>query len=135
VPGAWNESRIGPFRANRSREAAVAIDLDSLVVLEDQTVGPDEESLLEKLFPESFYVVGTEGNYLTTVNNLDLFHRVLELMDDETSIDDPAFREEVAGMLEDADELSQEDYDDTVERETGDADEDFEDEEEEDWDR
>jgi hypothetical protein len=133
VPGAWNASRIGSVRA--IREAAVAIDLDSLVVLEDQTVGPDEESLLEKLFPESFYVVGTEGNNLTTVNNLDLFHRVLELMDDETSIDDPAFREEVAGMLEDADELSQEDYDDTVEREGGDGDEDFEDEEEEDWDR
>jgi hypothetical protein len=38
-------------------------------------------------------------------------------------------------MLEDADALSQEEYDDTVERETGDADEDFEDEEEEDWDR
>ena len=113
----------------------MAIDLDSLVVLEDKTVGPDEESLLEMLFPESFYVVGTEGNNLTTVNNLDLFHRVLELMDDETSIDDPAFREEVAGMLEDADALSQEEYDDTVERETGDADEDFEDEEEEDWDR
>jgi hypothetical protein len=133
VPGAWNASRIGSVRA--IREAAVAIDLDSLVVLEDQTVGPDEESLLEKLFPESFYVVGTEGNNLTTVNNLDLFHRVLELMDDETSIDDPAFREEVAGMLEDADALSQEDYDDTVEREGGDGDEDFEDEEEEDWDR
>jgi hypothetical protein len=133
VPRAWNASRIGSVRA--IREAAVAIDLDSLVVLEDQTVGPDEESLLEKLFPESFYVVGTEGNNLTTVNNLDLFHRVLELMDEETSIDDPAFREEVAGMLEDADELSQEDYDDTVEREGGDGDEDFEDEEEEDWDR
>jgi hypothetical protein len=133
VPGASNASRIGSVRA--IREAAVAIDLDSLVVLEDQTVGPDEESLLEKLFPESFYVVGTEGNNLTTVNNLDLFHRVLELMDDETSIDDPAFREEVAGMLEDADALSQEDYDDTVEREGGDGDEDFEDEEEEDWDR
>jgi len=133
VPGRWNESRIGPIRA--IREAAVAIDLDSLVVLEDQTVGTDEESLLEMLFPESFYVVGTEGNYLTTVNNLDLFHRVLELMDEETSIDDPAFREEVAGMLEDADALSQDEYDNTVERETGDADEDFEDEEEEDWDR
>jgi hypothetical protein len=115
----------------------VAFDLDSLVVLEDVTVGPDEESLLEMLFPGSFYVVGTEGNYLTTVNNLDLFHRVLELMDEETSLDDPAFREEVAGMLEDADELSQDDYDDAVERELGDADEDFEDEEEEDedWDR
>ena len=113
----------------------MAIDVDSLVVLEDETVGPDEESLLEMLFPLSFYVVGTEGTYLTTVNNLDLFHRVLELLDDETSTDDPAFREEVAGMLEDADVLSQEDYDDTVERETGDADEDFDDEEEEDWDR
>jgi hypothetical protein len=113
----------------------VAIDLDSLVVLDDQTVGPDEESLLEQLFPESFYVVGTEGNNLTTVNNLDLFHRVLELMDDETSIDDPAFREEVAGMLEDADVLSQEEYDDTVEREVGDADEDFDEEEDEDWDQ
>jgi hypothetical protein len=133
VPGPWNESRIGRVRANR--EAAVAIDVDSLVVIEDQTVGPDEESLLEMLFPQSFYVVGTEGTNLTTVNNLDLFHRVLELMDDETSIDDPAFREEVAGMLEDADVLSQEEYDDTVEREVGDADEDFDEEEDEDWDQ
>jgi hypothetical protein len=87
------------------------------------------------LFPASFYVVGTEGNYLTTVNNLDLFHRVLELKDDETPLDDPAFREEVAGMFEDGDALSQDEYDNTVERELGDADEDFEDEEEEDWDR
>jgi hypothetical protein len=38
-------------------------------------------------------------------------------------------------MLEDSDALSQDDYDNTVERELGDADEDFEDEEEEDWDR
>jgi hypothetical protein len=32
----------------------VAIDLDSLVVLEDHPVGSDEESLLELLFTESF---------------------------------------------------------------------------------
>jgi hypothetical protein len=113
----------------------VPIDLDDLVVLEDQTVGPDEESLLERLFPGSFYVVGTEGNTLTTVNNLDLFQRVVELIDEDTDLDAPAFREEVAAVLEEADDLSQEDYDEAVERDVGDTDEDFEDEKEDDWDR
>jgi hypothetical protein len=113
----------------------VAIDLDDLVVLENQTVGPEEESLLELLFPESFYVVGTEGNNLTTMNNLDLFHRVVELIEADTDLDDPELREEVAALLEDADELSQEEYDEAAEREGGDLDEDFEDEEEDDWDK
>jgi hypothetical protein len=113
----------------------VPIDLDDLVVLEDQTVGPDEESLLERLFPETFYVVGTEGNYLTTVNNLDLFQRVVELIGDDTDLDAPAFREEVAAAIEEADELLQEDYDEAVEEDIGEADEDFEDEQQDDWDR
>ena len=113
----------------------MAIDLDDLVVLEDQTVGSDEESLLELVFPESFYVVGTEGNYLTTVNNLELFQRVVELIGKDTKLDDAEFREEVAGILEEADELAQEDYDEAVERDVGDADEDFEDEKEDDWER
>jgi hypothetical protein len=110
----------------------VPADLDDLVVLEDQTVGPDEESILELLFPESFYVVGTEGNYLTTMVNLDIFHRVLDLIGDETDLDDPEFREEVAAMLQDADQLSQEDYDDHVERDADDLDEDYD--ENEKWD-
>jgi len=97
----------------------VAIDLDSLVVLDDETVGPDEESVLDRLFPESFYVVGTEGNYLTTMNNLDLFHRVLEMIDKDTDLDAPEFREEVAAMLEDSDSLSQEQYDEAAERGRG----------------
>jgi len=113
----------------------LAIDLDDLVVLEDQTVGPDEESLLELVFPESFYVVGTEGNSLTTVNNLELFQRVVELTGADTDFDDPAFREEVATILEEADELSQEEYDEAVERDVGEADEDFEDDKEDDWER
>ncbi|MFO1361304.1 MAG: hypothetical protein U1F45_02340 [Burkholderiales bacterium] len=113
----------------------MAIDLDDLVVLDDQTVGPDEESLLEAVFPESFYVVGTEGTFLTTVNNLDLFQRVCELTGADASLDDPAFRAEVATILEEADELSQEDYDEAVERDAGDADEDFEDGQDADWDR
>ena len=113
----------------------MAIDLDSLVVLEDQIVGPEEESLLELLFPESFYVVGTEGNNLTTMNNLDLFHRVIEMMDEDTSLDDPEFRAEIAAMVEDADELSQQAYDEAAAREGGDADEDFEDEHQDDPDR
>jgi hypothetical protein len=112
----------------------VAIDLDDLVVLEDQTVGPDEESLLELVFPESFYVVGTEGNCLTTVNNLELFQRVVELIGADTALDDPAFRDEVQAILEEADDLAQEDYDEAVERDVGDADEDFEDEKD-DWER
>ena len=111
------------------------IDLDDLVVLEDQTLGPDEESLLELVFPESFYVVGTEGNYLTTVNNLELFGRVLELIGKDTELDDPAFREEVDVILEEADDLAQEDYDEAIERDIGDADEDFEEEKEDDRER
>lgn len=111
------------------------IDLDDLVVLEDQTIGPDEESLLERLFPESYYVVGTQGNYLTTVNNLDLFQRVVELIGKDTDLDAPAFREEVAAILEEADEVLQEDYDEAVEQDVGAADEDLEDAPEDDWDR
>jgi hypothetical protein len=113
----------------------VAIDLDSLVVLEDLAVGTDEVSLLDELFPESFYVVGTEGNNLTTMNNLDIFHRVVEMIGADTNLDDREFREEVAAMLEEADGLSQEQYDEAAEREGGDVDEDFEDEGEDDWDR
>jgi len=113
----------------------VAIDLDDLVVLEDQTLGPDEESLLELVFPESFYVVGTEGNYLTTVNNLELFQRVVELIGKDTNLDDADFREEVDVILEEADDLAQEDYDEAVERDIGDADEDFEEEKEDDRER
>jgi len=108
------------------------MDLDDLVVLEDQTLGPDEESLLELVFPESFYVVGTEGNYLTTVNNLELFQRVVELIGKDTDLDDADFREEVDVILEEADDLAQEDYDEAVERDIGDADEDFEEEKEDD---
>lgn len=113
----------------------MAIDLDRLVVLDDETVGPDEESALERLFPLSFYVVGTAGNCLTTMNNLDLFQRVLELVGKDTALDDPAFREEVAAMLEDADELSQEEYDEAAESEDGELDEDIDDEDEADLDR
>jgi hypothetical protein len=113
----------------------VAIDLDVLVVLEDHTIGSEEESLLELLFPESFYVVGTEGNNLTTMNNLDIFHRVVEMIGRDTDLDDRELREEVAAMLQDADGLSQEEYDEAAEREGGDLDEDFEDEEEDDRDR
>ena len=113
----------------------VTIDLDSLVVLDDETVGPDEESVLDRLFPESFYVVGTEGNYLTTMNNLDLFHKVLELIGGDADLDAPELREEVTAMLEDADVLSQEEYDEAAESEGGDLDEDYEEGDEEDFDR
>jgi hypothetical protein len=110
----------------------VPADLDDLAVLEDQSVGPDEESILELLFPESFYVVGSEGNYLTTMVNLDIFHRVLELIGPETDLDNQEFRDEVAAMLQDADQLSQEEYDDHIERDSGDLDEDYD--EKEKWD-
>ncbi len=113
----------------------MAIDLDTLVVLEDLAIGADEVSLLGELFPESFYVVGTEGNNLTTMNNLDIFHRVVEMIGRDTDLDDREFREEVAAMLQDADGLSQEEYDEAAEREGGDLDEDFEDEGEDDWDK
>lgn len=113
----------------------MAIDIDDLVVLEDRKVGPDEDSLLELVFPESFYVVGAEGNCLTTVNNLELFQRVVELIGADADLDDPAFREETATILEEADELAQEDYDEAVERDIAAADEDFDDDKEDDWER
>ena len=69
------------------------------------------------------------------MNNLDLFHRVLEMIDKDTNLDAAEFREEVTAMLEDADPLSQEEYDEAVESEGGDLDEDYEDEDEEDLDR
>ncbi len=112
----------------------MAINADDLVVLEDQTFGPEEESILELFFPQSFYVVGTEGNYLTTMNNLDIFHRALELFAGNERPDESELREEVAALTQDADELSQEEYDETAEREHTDLDEDYEDEEE-DWDK
>ena len=112
----------------------MAINVDDLVVLEDQTVGPEEESMLELFFPQSFYVVGTEGNFLTTMNNLDIFHRVLGLFEGTENPDEAELREEIAALTQDADELSQEEYDETVERESTDLDEDYEDEEE-DWDK
>jgi hypothetical protein len=113
----------------------VAMDLDSLVVLDDEAIGPDEESALDRLFPESFYVVGTEGHYLTTMNNLDLFHRVMEMIGKDTDLGATEFREEVAAMLQDADRLSQEEYDETAESEGGDLDEDYDEEDGEDLDR
>ena len=112
----------------------MAINADDLVVLEDQTIGPEEESILELFFPQSFYVVGTEGNYLTTMNNLDIFHRALELFKGNEPPDESGLREEVAVLTQDADDLSQEEYDETAEREGTDLDEDYEDEEE-DWDK
>jgi hypothetical protein len=115
-----------------TKESGVPTDLDDLAVLEDQTVGPDAESILELLFPESFYVVGVEGNYLTTMVNLDIFHRVLDLIGEETDLDSPEFREEISAMLQDADQLSQEDYDNHIERDSDDLDEDYE--EREKWD-
>jgi len=111
----------------------VAIDFNDLAILEDQTVGPEEESILDLLFPESFYVVGPEGNYLTTMVNLDIYHRVLELIGDQTELDNPELREEVSAMLQDADQISQEDYDNHIERDLDDLDETFDDEREK-WD-
>jgi hypothetical protein len=114
----------------------VAIDLDDLVVIEDQTIGPEEESILELFFPQTYYVVGTEGNYLTTINNLDIYHRALELIGEDTDLDDPELREELAALLGEANELSQEEYDESVEREGRDSDDDYEeDEEDQDWDK
>jgi hypothetical protein len=110
----------------------MAINIDELVPIDDQVFGPDEESVLETLFPDTFYVIGAEGGALTTLNNLDIYHRVLELVEDAESLDDPALREEVAAWLEDADELAQDEYDDALESE-GDDDYDEEDEEP-DWD-
>jgi hypothetical protein len=60
---------------------------------------------------------------------------VLELIGDDTDLDAPEFREEVTAMLEDADALSQEEYDEAAESADGDLDEDYEDGDEEDLDR
>jgi hypothetical protein len=105
------------------------MDLDRLLVLEDQQVGGDGESLLESVFPDGFYVIGADGSYLTTPNNFEIFQRVLELVDDGTAPGTPDFQAELETLLEDADELSQDDYDEAYEESLAEA----EDDEDESW--
>jgi hypothetical protein len=100
------------------------MDLDRLLLLEDQQVGGDGESLLESVFPESFYVIGADGSYMTTPNNFEIFHRVAELVDDGTLPGTPEFQTELESLLEDADELSQDDYDEAYEESLADAEDD-----------
>ncbi|MCU0803807.1 MAG: hypothetical protein MUF79_01795 [Burkholderiales bacterium] len=109
------------------------MDLDDLLVLEDREIGDEGESLLETAFPESFYVVGADGGYLTTPNNYEVFQRAIDLLDEGMTPDDPDFRSELESLLEDADELSQEDYDEAYEKSLLDEDEDLDDEKEERW--
>jgi hypothetical protein len=105
------------------------MDLDRLLVLEDQQVGGDGESLLESVFPESFYVIGADGSCMTTPNNFEIFQRVAELVDDGTLPGTPEFQTELESLLEDADELSQDDYDEAYEESLAEA----EDDEDGDW--
>jgi hypothetical protein len=122
---AWHGARAG-------LEERVHMDLDRLLVLEDQQVGGEGESLLESAFPEGFCVLGADGSYLTTPNNFEIFQRVAELVDDGTVPGTPEFQTELESLLEDADELAQDDYDEAYEESLAeaedDADADWEDE-------
>jgi len=109
------------------------MDLDDLLVLEDREIGDEGESLLETAFPESFYVVGADGGYLTTPNNFEIFQRALDLLDEGTAPDDPEFRSELESLLDDADELSQEDYDVAYEKSLLEEEDDFDEDKEERW--
>jgi hypothetical protein len=112
----------------------MAIDIDELVPLEDQKFGPDEDSVLETLFPESFYVVSANGLYLTSVTNFDIYQQVLDRLDEADDPGNKEFREELAAFMEDADELSQDDYDEAYERSSEDDEDTDEEEYEKGWD-
>lgn len=109
------------------------MDLDNLLVLEDREIGESGESLLETAFPETFYVVGADGGYLTTPNNFEIFQRAVDLLDEGMSPDDPEFRAELDSLLEDADELSQEDYDEAYEKSLIEEEEEYDEDREERW--
>ncbi len=109
------------------------MDLDNLLVLEDREIGDGGESLLETAFPESFYVVGADGGYLTTPNNFEIFQRAVDLLDEGMSPEDPEFRAELDSLLEDADELSQEDYDEAYEKSLIEEEDDYDEDREERW--
>lgn len=112
----------------------MAIDIDDLVPVEDQKFGPDEDSVLETLFPESFYVVSANGLYLTSVNNFDIFQQVLDRLEEDPNAASAEFREELTALLEDADELNQDEYDDAYERSSEDDEDTDEEEYGKDWD-
>jgi hypothetical protein len=112
----------------------MAIDIDDLVPVDDQKFGPDEDSVLETLFPESFYVVSANGLYLTSVTNFDIFQQVLDRLEEHNNPADKEFREELAVLMEDADELSQDEYDEAYERSSEDDEDADEEEYEKGWD-
>ncbi|MGA8054093.1 MAG: hypothetical protein WCA12_09590 [Burkholderiales bacterium] len=107
------------------------MDLNQLLMLEDQPIVGDGDSLLETAFPDDFYVIGADGAYMTTPNNYEIFQRALDLIDEGVAPESPEFRREVEGLLEEADELSQDDYDEAYERSLVESEGDDEDEE---WD-
>jgi hypothetical protein len=109
------------------------MDLDDLLVLEDREIGEEGESLLETVFPESFYVVGADGGYLTTPNNYEMFQRALDLLDEGMTPDDPEFKAELESLLDDADDLSQEDYDKAYEKSLLEDEDDLDEHKEEPW--
>jgi hypothetical protein len=115
------------------REAGYIMDLDDLLVLEDREIGDEGESLLETVFPESFYVVGADGGYLTTPNNYEIFQRALDLLDEGMTADDPDFESELESLLDAADELSQEDYDEAYEKSLLEDEDDLDEPNEERW--
>lgn len=112
----------------------MAIDIDDLVPVEDQKFGPDEDSVLETLFPESFYVVSANGLYLTSVTNFDIYQQVLDRLEEHNDAADKEFREELAVLTEDADELNQDEYDEAYERSSEDDEDADEEEFEKGWD-
>jgi hypothetical protein len=112
----------------------MAIDIDDLVPVEDQKFGPDEDSVLETLLPETFYVVSANGLYLTTVANFDVYQQVLDRLEEHKDPGNKEFREELAALTEDADQLNQDEYDEAYERSSEDDEDADEEEQEKGWD-
>ncbi len=88
------------------------MDVRSLVEIEDPGLGEQGESLIERIFPEGFYVIADDGRMLTTPNNADLLEQAAALVEEARDPDDPSIAEELQEIVSQADELSQEDYDD-----------------------
>ena len=112
----------------------MAIDIDDLVPVEDQKFGPDEDSVLETLFPETFYVVSANGLYLTSVANFDIYQQVLDRLEEHRDPANKEFREELTALMDDADELNQDEYDEACERSSEDDEDADEEEHEKGWD-
>jgi hypothetical protein len=115
------------------------LDVNSLVEIEDPGIKEYGESLIERLFPDGFYVLADDGRYLTTPNNADLLEQALALIQEAGDPEAPEIVEDLEEIVSQADALSQEGYDAAWAREAErNSDEDFDDwereeEEKESW--